>query len=531
MSKNNLSYHKTRHAPPRAAAMLGSLRGLGYSCATALADIIDNSISAGADTVDIQFEWAGIGGAGSYIYVLDNGCGMDDAALQSAMTLGDKGPEQKRASSDLGRFGIGLKTASFSQCQRLSVASRMNGGTNCLRWDLELISNTPAMGWELIEGMASGSEGLLGLLDDGRESGTLVVWELLDRIVTPGFRDNDFLDLIDHVEQHLAMVFHRYLELPDDDGDEFDSEWGSGGVAASKPATKPLLRLRLNGREIAPWNPFLDGHPAKPWASPVQRRGDIAIQGHVLPHKDKLGEEEYKRAAGPEGWNAQQGFYVYRNRRLLVAGGWLGLGAGGADGRRWNREAPYQLARIMLDIPNSADADWKIDVKKSTARPPAALRGWLTRMAQDTREKARHVFAWRGSPLAPRAATQIEQAWRVEHSAKGLRYRIDTSHPAIAAVAAVLESASPAQRALLTSMLRVIEETVPVQKIWLDTTEQKAAPLNRFADCDEQAVLGVMQTLFADMRTRQGLNVDEARAKLARTDPFQNFPQLIALLS
>ena len=527
MEKRSSGY-KTRSAPPRAAAMLGSLRGLGYSCATALADIVDNSISAGADTVDIQFEWAGTGGVDSHIYVLDNGCGMNDAELQSAMTLGDKGPEHGRASSDLGRFGIGLKTASFSQCQRLSVASKKNGVTSCLRWDLELISTTPAMGWELIEGMAPGSEKLLTLLDDGRKSGTLVVWELLDRIVTPGFRDNDFLDLIDHVEQHLAMVFHRYLECPDDGGDEFDSEWGSGEIVADKLAAKPPLRLRLNGRDIVPWNPFLDGHPAKPWASPVQRRGGIAIQGHVLPHKDKLGEEEYRRAAGPEGWNAQQGFYVYRNRRLLVAGGWLGLGAGGAEGRRWNREAPYQLARIMLDIPNSADAQWKIDVKKSTARPPAALRDWLTRMAQDTRKRARDVFAWRGSPASPRAATQLERAWRVEHSAKGVRYRIDIAHPA---VAAVLQSAAPAHRALLKSMLRVIEETVPVQKIWLDTAEQKAAPLNRFAGCDEDAVLDVMRTLFADMRTRQGLSVGEARAKLARTEPFQNFPQLIALLS
>src|SRR5205085_1560224 len=148
-----------------------------------------------------------------------------------------------------------------------------------------------------------------------RPSGTIVVWEQLDRIVTKGFTAEDYVDLIDRVESHLAMVFHRLLDNR------------SGGV-----------RILINGRPVAPWDPFMSGHAAKPWTSPIARSSaegvGVLVQCHVLPHKDKLSNEEFEEGAGPEGWNSQQGFYIYRNHRLLLAGGWLGLG----PGRAWNRE-------------------------------------------------------------------------------------------------------------------------------------------------------------------------------------------------
>lgn len=502
LSTGTIPAGKIRHAPPRASAMLESLRGLGYSTAAALADIIDNSISAGATTVDIQFNWKG---NSSNIYILDNGTGMSDGELESALTLGDKNPLDARSAHDLGRFGMGLKTASFSQCKRLTVASKKDGLVSCLRWDLDMLTANPDMGWVLIEGPAADSEDLPAKLTS-LDHGTIVIWEVLDRIVTEGFTVDDFLRLMEeNVERHLAMVFHRLLE-----------------------GNHPRLRLNLNGRKIEPWDPFLSGHPAKPWTSPAQRHrtscGDIEVQCHVLPHRDRLTDREYEINGGPAGWNAQQGFYVYRNQRLLVAGGWLGLG----QPRAWNREEPHRLARIRLDIPNTADADWKIDVKKSVARPPVALRSWLTSMATDTRERARRVFAYRGSPTTTTTGAPIEQAWKVDRTSKGIRYRIDESHPSIAAV---LDAAPANQRDLILSMLRVIEETVPVQKIWLDTAEQKETPVTSFASSSDAAVIGVMTTLFKDMIVRKGMTVEDARARLSCTDPFQNFPHLIAQLS
>jgi hypothetical protein len=480
-------------------AMLESLRGLGYSTSAALADIIDNCISANASEVRLNFVWDG---PKSRITVLDDGSGMDDAQLESAMRLGDKNPLDARAAHDLGRFGMGLKTASFSQCRRLTVATVKEGFTSCLRWDLDELAKDPDGGWLLFEGPAEESEPFIADLK-GNNSGTVVLWEEMDRVVTSGYTSNDFHDLIDNVESHLAMVFHRLLQGP-----------------------RAKLKLLLNGRAIAPWDPFMTGHPSKPWTSPITSHptdyGAVGVQCHVLPHRDRLTTIEFDGNAGPAGWTAQQGFYVYRNERLLVAGGWLGLG----NSRAWNREEAHRLARIRLDIPNTADADWKIDVRKSTARPPVSLRPWLTLLGENTRERARRVFAYRGTPAPAKGNFPIEQAWRVEHVKSGIRYRIEESHPS---VAAVLESAGTLAP-LIKSMLRVIEETVPVQRIWLDTAENKETPRTGFDGEPNAAVVEVATVLFDDLIERKGLSVEEARKSMARTEPFQKYPALVAKL-
>ena len=196
----------SRNVPPKASAMIETLRGLGYTTASALADLIDNSIAANASLVSVVFSWRG---STSTITVLDNGEGMSDHQLERAMRLGERNPLDKRAPHDLGRFGIGLKTASFSQCRRLTVATHKDATTSCLLWDLDVLAASEDGGWHLLEGAAPGSTHLVDRL---RSAGTLVAWEALDRIITPGATEQDFLDLIDRVEQHLAMVFHRFLE-------------------------------------------------------------------------------------------------------------------------------------------------------------------------------------------------------------------------------------------------------------------------------------------------------------------------------
>ena len=488
---------KTRNAPPRATAMLESLRGLGYSTAAALADIVDNSISAGASKVRIEFQWDG---PGSRVLILDDGQGMSDPELEDAMRLGDKSPLATRAAHDLGRFGMGLKTASLSQCRRLTVASVKGGKQSCLRWDLDELAADPESDWLLFEGPAEGSKQHLASLE-GKASGTLVLWEKLDRIVTTGYTVDDYLALTVAVETHLAMVFHRLLQ-----------------------GSRARVKLLINSHAIKPWDPFMSGHPAKPWTSPpASMRTDgglVVAQCHVLPHHDKLTREEFRENEGPAGWTAQQGFYVYRNERLLVAGGWLGLG----NSKAWNREEAHRLARIQLDIPNTADADWKIDVRKSTARPPVSLRPWLIRLAEDTRERARRVFAYRGTPMPTQRSTPIEQAWRVDRVRDGIRYRIEQTHPA---VAAVLDSAGDLAP-LVKAMLRVIEESVPVQRIWLDTAENKNTPKTGFSGEPPEAVVTVLRTLFADMIGRRSMSVEVAKRSLLSTEPFQNYPGLIA---
>jgi len=493
-----MTLSKSRHAPPRASAMIEALRGLGYSTATALADIIDNSVAAHAEHVDLQFSWDG---SESYISVVDDGSGMDESELDKAMRLGEKSPLDERAVHDLGRFGLGLKTASFSQCRRLTVASKKTGKIACLRWDLDVIATSRDDGWHLMEGPAEGSDTLLAPLQ-AVEKGTLVLWEKLDRIVTPGFTEQDFLDLVDLVERHLAMVFHRYLE-----------------------GSRPRLCLMINGRPVSPWDPFLANNPAT-WSSPVVRwamdGGVIEVQSHVLPHKDRLDQREHDLAAGPDGWTAQQGFYVYRNERLLVSGSWLGLG----HGRAWTKEEAHRLARIRLDIPNSADAEWKIDVRKSTARPPVSVRSKLTRLAEDTRARARRVFANRGRAIRVGDPRPVVQAWRAEHFNGGMRYRIDETHPAVRAVLDEAGGLGPQ----INAMLRIIEETLPVQKIWLDTTEGRETPRTGFTGGTGAEVKAVLEVMFRNLVHKKGLSSSLAREQLLHTEPFHNYPDLVTAL-
>ncbi|WP_159681759.1 ATP-binding protein [Luteimonas sp. 9C] len=478
--------------------MIEALRGLGYTSGTALADIIDNSISAGAGVVDVTFGWAG---QDSWVSVLDDGVGMDDAELESAMRLGDKNPIHDRETTDLGRFGLGLKTASFSQCRRLTVSSWKNAEESVLRWDLDLLAAGDDGGWDLLESAAPGSETRVNV-ERSTETGTLVVWEILDRLVPKSSTEQDFLELIDRVERHLAMVFHRYLD-------------GSG---------QDLL-ISINGKRIAPWDPFLASHPAT-WTSPPvsieTAYGVIRLQGHVLPHKDKLRAKELEQAAGPDGWTAQQGFYVYRNQRLLLAGSWLGLG----KGRSWTKEESFRLARIRLDIPNSADADWKIDIRKSTARPPVAIRERIARLAEDIRDRARKVFAHRGKPLRRTSGDEVGQAWLAEHFLGGIRYRVQREHPA---VKAVLEDAGDLS-AQVVAMLRVLEETIPVQRIWLDTAEATETPRTGFADQPSEEVSGVLAVMYRNLVLRKGMSPSAAKRQLALTEPFNLHLDLVERL-
>lgn len=486
---------------PYASALIESLRAYGYTTATAVADIIDNSISAGAKNVWLTFHW---NGPDSYILILDDGWGMDETKLRDAMRPGSRNPLEKRDPRDLGRFGLGLKTASFSQCRRLTVASRTKiDPVSVRRWDLEHVARVNK--WELLKSPASQSAQRLESLGN-IPSGTLVLLECLDRIVSQAppsdnVAHDQFLNLIDDIEDHIAMVFHRFLEEPS------------------------RLKIFINGTEneyrVKPWDPFLNSHLAT-ITFPVEHiecgQSEIVVQGFVLPHKDKLGDQLHSVASGPAGWNAQQGFYVYRNQRLLVAGNWLGLGSG----RPWTKEEHYKLARIRLDIPNSLDMDWQIDVKKSTAKPPVTVRKRLKDLADEVRRQAREVFAHRGS-YRPRDENQATtRAWVSVRSQGRIRYKIDRTHPL---VNGVLEYNTDL-RAAVEAMLRTLEETVPIQKIWLDTAEHPDLHTRPFEQVPEDDIRKIIFSILAVL-LRDNLPEEQAFEMIASMDAFLDYRQLV----
>lgn len=496
---------------PAASPMIESMRAHGYSPATAIADIIDNSISAGAKNVWIKIHWAG---SASYVSVLDDGCGMDESTLRNAMRLGSRNPLEVRDAKDLGRFGLGLKTASFSQCRRLTVASRRHcEPVNIRRWDLDYLLALDVNDWRLLKKSAPGSEDCLTPLNN-MDRGTIVLWEVLDRLVpSDTLSSNDaaherFLRTIQEIKDYLSMVFHRYLE-------------------GSVPALKIFVNGQDDSRRICAWDPFMETHPSTQ-RTPVEQithpDGDTFIQGFVLPHKDKLTEEEATYAAGYNGWNSQQGFYVYRNRRLLVGGGWLGIGSDKA----WTQEEHYRLARIRVDIPNSQDMNWQIDVKKSTAKPPTWLRDRLKALAEQVRKQAREVFVHRGSYNLRTPGIDITRAWLSRTVREKLVYQIDRTHPLVSAVSDVM--LTDEQKRLFEAMLRTIEETIPAPRIWLDTAERPEVLSRPFETADDLERRRLVELVYRVWRDKHGLKPDAARQKLLGMDCFQDMVDIIDLL-
>ena len=447
---------------PDASAMIESLRAHGYTLQTAIADIIDNSIAASCKNVWLTMDWS----SGSpYIAITDDGSGMDESELISAMRLGSKSPLEYRAPSDLGRFGLGLKTASFSQSRRLTVVSKKNGVTSLRRWDLDHLSSPMVSGWQLLKSAhartGSRSE---EIVSRRLSSGTLVILEVLDRVTRSDrgqnteIAENHWVSEVSRVRQHLAMVFHRFL--------------------ADK--SKLGVQIFLNETPVIPWDPFCcDEHATQrfPEDSDSSLGSEVSVKGFVLPHRDRFDPDDPTRsrrlhqdAAGPLGWNAQQGFYLYRNRRLIIPGDWLGLGPG-QNG--WKKEEHFKLARIQIDIPNSMDQEWQIDVKKSSAIAPPALRTWLTGLAKVVRDRAKEVYAYRGGHAKRKSNTrQVNQRpWITRKLGNGtFSYQIDRKHVLFDAL---LSTFSREQKTSLETLLRLIEETVPVQRIWIDTADNQ----------------------------------------------------------
>lgn len=488
---------------PHASSLIEALRAVGYSLPTAIADLVDNSITAAARNIWMTFHW---NGADSTISLLDDGHGMTAKELSEAMRPGSRNPLDVRDAADLGRFGLGLKTASFSQARRLTVASkRKSGPVTVRRWDLDYVQQTGE--WRLLKEAAGGSADRLKSLDTV-ESGTLVLLEQLDRVVGDAKVDDAraqdrFLEAAEEADQHLGMVFHRYLAR------------GKSGVSI-------FINGKAQRNRVKPWDPFLESHIATFSPSDAEKirfhEREVSVKGFVLPHKDKLTEAEHQAGGGPAGWNAQQGFYIYRNDRLLVAGGWLDLG--------FTNEEHHKLARVRIAIPNSTDAAWSIDVKKSRARPPAALRPRLLEVANVVRKKARELYAHRGR-VATGTSESLRRAWVSTTKNGRIHYHVDREHPLFKYT---LDAGGPEQAKRIEALVRLLEATVPVQQIWLDTAEKAETHASPFENDAPAHARDVMMQLYHALRA-QGLAPTLARQQLARMPPFDHLPALLGTLS
>jgi hypothetical protein len=395
---------------PAARRLMSSLRDMGYEFPTAVADLVDNSVEAGATkiAVDIEFE-----GEESWVRISDNGKGMSPGQLREAMRYGSA---RHYGESDLGKFGLGMKVASLSQCQRLTVASRTNPSRayiSAYSWDLGHIETTNR--WELLP-IARQGAGPSAHSPLRNSVGTVVLWQRLDRIL--GYEDphgqcarRRLAAMCRDVEGHLAMVFHRFL---------------SGEAAGRRK-----LEIQINGRRIEPWDPFARSEPAtrrlEPQTIKVRDRdagGTLVLEPFILPHQaDFSDQESFRRASGPANWNQQQGFYVYRSDRLIQCGGWC---------RIRTLDEHTKLARVALRFSPQLDDAFRVNVSKMRVQLPAGMRepimqaiAPVTRLANDVyRRTAGRIGARVRENTGDRSGTGSSSVGRKKLDMHSLRHAV-----------------------------------------------------------------------------------------------------------
>jgi hypothetical protein len=477
---------------PDPGSLIESLRSFGYSLETAVADLVDNSITAGAGKVEVDFHWAG---DDSWISILDNGSGIAPEMLSDVMRPGSSNPLDDRDENDLGRFGLGLKTASFSQGRSLTVATRTSDAAlACRRWDLDHVQRTRQ--WQLLKAPRSESMERIAAIEKA-DHGTLVLWEHLDRVVGSDTADADsrhFFEAAERVERHLAAVFHRFL-------------------------TKTGLKIRLNGNLINPWDPFCAAHEATQQLPGEDLRcggGLVHVQPYVLPHHSKFKDtRDHVAAGGIKGWNAQQGFYLYRANRLILSGGWM---VGGLK-----PEEHHKLGRVSIEIDQTMDGDWDIDVRKSRARPPAGLTDDLVRIARTTRKSASNVYRHRGSNLAKLVGERpITPTWKARKQGGEFRYTVNRKHPLVKQA----EDNAVDRVTSVRALIDLVERTLPVQQIAYDAFRDGASQVDPGASSMSSELIEAAREFVAKL-VAGGVGKDEAKASLLAIEPFSHHPGVV----
>ncbi len=476
---------RTINLPPYAPTLMESTRAIGYSLEAAIADIIDNSITARASTISIKFFPVGQ----PYISILDNGTGMTGNDLNIAMQYGSKNPSEERDPNDLGRFGLGLKTASLSQCRSLTVVSLKDGELSGRRWDVDYVIKTRE--WSLIileddevKQMPQYDE----LIASG--NGTLVVWQNLDRL---SIGESDFVTSfglkMDTVREHISLVFHRFL---------------SGEQGLKK------IDILINNSKLKANDPFLVKSSVQLMDDEtiIVRGQSVSVRPFILPHISKLSESEVKELGGKDGLRKKQGFYVYRSKRLLVWGTWF---------RLMRQGELSKLARVQVDIPNSLDDLWTLDIKKSSAIPPEDIRKNLGNIIEKIAEGSKRTWTYRGKKETDDSKIHIWNRLRTRQS--GVVYEINRDYPLVEK----LKDISAETKRLLEHLLLQIEGNLPLNSLYIDLTSDER--VENEVKISEDVTMDLLNQLLSGCRNNA--ESTEMLERLLLTEPFSQIKEVI----
>lgn len=356
---------------PSAARLVESLRDTGYTFTTSVADIVDNSVSANATKINISLEVDFR--MNPVLMIADNGDGMDNDGLIKAMTYGSpKRPDPK----SLGKFGMGLKTASTSFCRKLTVISRKDRTLNIRQWDLDVIVEENK--WRLITPDPSEYTEAIEYLDTTSESGsgTVVVWENIDRLVRTN-AEGTLRTQIDHIVEdlrdHLSGVFFNFL---------------------TRNNSYSNIEININNSNVEPWDPFcrwmnesgdtrVEAHINNPFSYTIKVNdeekviGTFRVNVYILPNKISATAEELDKMR--YGLN-NQGFHVFREGRMIFSGGW--------PNRLFVKEPHLNLIRVEFAFDHDLDDMFQIDIKKSRIDFPKELRDKLKKIIAPARNEA-----------------------------------------------------------------------------------------------------------------------------------------------
>ena len=466
------------NSPPAAAALMESTRCIGYSFESALADILDNSISANADNIWIFSNPS----SDPFLSTIDDGNGLIRSELIEAMRYGTN-PNDSRDENDLGRFGLGLKMASLSQCRCLTVISKTSEGTSSCRWDLDRVIETDQWTLQILS-----NEEIIDLPYyhhlDSLEHGTLVVWQNLDKLKE---RAVDVIELMTETlsscKKHLSLVFHRFMEPR------------TGG-----------LRIFLNNDKLEPLDPFFTSSTltaSLPEQTVLIQGQKVVVKPYVLPPESKMKPADIEKIGGLQ--RNLQGFWVYRNKRLIIPGTWFRLSR--------NKELS-KLARVRVDIPNCLDSIWDIDVKKSSASVPVVFQHEFEKVLDKVIEKSESKYKYRGRKVAD---SKKQFIWDKYTLNGGYRYSINKNHPL---VKSCLDSTDGEVRDAVLELIKYVEESVPYNDIFNTMAEAKLAVPETNDDVIEELISKGHRLIEI------GFTISDFRI----TEPFMNYPQVLESL-
>lgn len=429
---------------PKASTLMGSLRSMGYSFESAVADVIDNSLSAHAQNVRILFPMNPMDELA--LGILDDGDGMTKEVLLEAMRYGCMSAEKERSEEDLGRFGMGMKSASLSQCRCLTVVSFEGKTLNGLTWDYNHILETQDWMIQELDGSEINKLPYIEKLKT-QKRGTLVIWQDFDVLSNSsgGQVYSTLMDLRSTLEKSLALIYHRFLF----------------GIGTSR------LHIFINELDVKPQDPFLEQHPKTTVKKEIEldikdSKGIermIKIRPFILPFATELKEKDKQLIGGIENLRAKQGFYVYRNKRLIIWGTWFGMK---------QRAELTKNARIRVDIPNTLDDIWSIDIKKQQAAIPKQILHRLRKSVEEALDFSVRQQSFRGR--TEKVNDDIDYIWdRKRGRNNTFFYQINRESKLYKFVR---DKMNEEDYNYLEMFLTEIENNLPIQQLYIDKSNE-----------------------------------------------------------